>query len=133
MDDQLQRLRVRHKRTADVLGVRSMLRTTPRHDGSAHVELRDGCYHYVVTERDSELERRVATDENEILYWLASDLVFDLACDFELRNRTPGQDTRRLLFEKEVELLSSLDSAWAKRKREETAGILKLHPYDDLA
>jgi hypothetical protein len=53
---------------------------TARQDtGAAHVELTNDVYYYVVTERGGELERRATQSEDELLYWLASDAVFDAA------------------------------------------------------
>src|SRR6478672_8912480 len=67
--------------------------TVPQHDGSPHVEVVGGRYHYVVTERGLEHERRIAQDEDEILYWLLDDVTTGIALQFELENRIPGQDS----------------------------------------
>jgi hypothetical protein len=109
------------------------LQTTPQHDGSAHVEIVSGTYHYVVTERGSELERSVAKDKDELFYWLMSDVTFSIACDFEVNRRIAGQDSRRQLFDKNVELLGRLDQNWATRKELEYAEVLRNHPFVDEA
>ena len=105
--------------------------TTRQDTGAAHVELTNDVYYYVVTERGGELERRATQSEDELLYWLASDAVFDAASAYELKNRIPGRSFRRLLFEKEIELMSRFSAEWAERKRAEIGSILERSPYDD--
>lgn len=107
------------------------LHITPRHDGSAHVEVVGDLYNYVVTERGSEFERRPAADKDELLYWLFADVTFSLACDFEARHRISGEDSRRQLFSKQVELLKHLKAAWAEREQKEHEQILAEHPFQD--
>ena len=110
-----------------------IFRTSPADDGAAHVEYNGTAYHYVSTERGRENERRIATEEDEILYWLLSDIVFDLSCSFEVKHRVNGQSFRRLLFAKELELMRSLRPEWEMRKRSEINAILAKAPYDDVA
>ncbi len=113
------------------LGVRPIFRTYPADDGAAHVEFDGHFYHYVSCERGRENERRIASGEDEILYWLLSDIVFGLACDFELKHRVKGRSFRRLLFSKELELMRTLNVQWEVRKRNEINEILAKAPYDD--
>jgi hypothetical protein len=113
------------------LGVRPIFRTYPADDGAAHVEF-DGCfYHYVSCERGRENERRIASGEDEILYWLLSDVVFSVACDFELKHRVKGKSSRRLLFAKELELMRVLNVQWEARKRKEINEVIAKAPFDD--
>lgn len=127
----MQTLRKKLKQYGAVLGQKPILRTTPQHDGSYHVELVSGKYHYVRTERGAENERRIAKNEDEILFWLISDLVFDLACKHELKNRIPGQDFRRLLFSKRIELMGTVKPEWAERTQQDIQKVLAEHPYND--
>lgn len=102
-----------------------------RHTGSPHVEVSGDRLSYVVTERGSELERRTTTSQDDLLYWLASDMVFSLAGHYELNHREPGRDFRRVMFARELELMARLNSAWHDRKEAEIMGILARHPYRD--
>ncbi len=113
------------------LGVKAEMPTVPKQDGSAHIEFIDNQFHYKVTERGNEYEHRITSDENEALYWLISDLVFALATDFELKNRVPGQDFRRRLFSKEIELIEMLRLDWGARKRREIEKLVLKNPYKD--
>jgi hypothetical protein len=115
------------------LGARNQLKTTPRDDGSAHVEISAGRYHYVATERGSIREHRVTDDDDELLYWLMKDVTFELAMAYELRHRVQGQSFRRLLFSTQIELLQKVKPEWAEKKRVEIESILRVSPYDDAA
>jgi len=113
------------------LGTKRGVSSSAAHDGSAHVEFVDGSYQYVVMERGSELERRSAANADEVMYWLAKDASFELACSYEVRNRVASQDCRRLLFAKQVELLASANPSWAARMAREHHEILEAHPFRD--
>jgi len=104
---------------------------TPRGDGSPYVEVSDA-YYFVVEERGVELERRKTDDLDELLYWIFDGVTFSISCDFELRNRKPGEDPRRQLFAKQEALLSQLSTRWSARKLDEHRAILTRHPFNDV-
>ena len=104
---------------------------SPTHSGAPHVEIVGEEYHFVVTERGSEFERRKTKEPDELLYWFVSGDVSQLARDWELERRVEGKDSRRLWFEKEVELLRTLSPEWAKRKELYQNRVLKEHPFND--
>ena len=104
---------------------------TEQHDGSAHCETDGDEYLYVVTERGQTYETRRTWDPDELLYWLVSDLTFSMSCDFELKHRRPGEDSRRQLFAKNIGYMETISSAWAKRKKAELDAVLVEHPYND--
>lgn len=132
MSNSIENLCASYALYCDALGVQTTLRTKPQHDGSPHLEIHQNKYHFVVTERGSECERRISESEDEILYWFLSCLVFGLACNYELNHRVPGQSFRRLLFSKEVDLFEKLKPEWADLKRQEIKAILSENPYDDV-
>lgn len=103
----------------------------PTHNGDAHVEWIDGQFHYVVTERGAELHRRVAQDEEELLYWLFDDTTAAMA--YRTRpswwTRLRGGDPRRYRFAMHEALLHKLDPAWAQRKRRHHADVLQRYPF----
>jgi hypothetical protein len=105
--------------------------TSRTDDGSAHVELIDGKFNYVVTERGVEFDRRIALDESEVLYWLLSSVTAAIASQFELEHRIAGQDSRRQRFAKDVELLGRMDPSWAASKDLEYKQILARYPFRD--
>jgi hypothetical protein len=105
--------------------------TSARHDGSAHVECVGGEFNYVVTERGNEFERRRTVDPQELLFWLVSDLTWEMAAEWELQHRIEGEDFRRQLFRRDIELISRIDPEWARRKREKYEKILGEYPFND--
>ena len=131
MPEAIEQLQAKFKSICAAIGSSYKFHTTPQHDGSAHVEYVSGTYSYVITERGIEFERRATQSQDEVLYWLTSDAVFAMSCQFEFDNRISGQDVRRLMFAKKLELMSLVSPAWAKRKDQEQQEILAKHPYVD--
>jgi hypothetical protein len=96
-----------------------------------HIEVDSRGYHFVVEERGQELSRVTTEDLDELLYQVFQAVTHMLASDYESRHRIEGQDSRRLLFHRQVELLSRLSARWAERQAEEHRRILADHPFDD--
>jgi hypothetical protein len=95
------------------------------------VEIENGEYHFITTERGLELERSTTKDKDELLYWMISLSTFWMGVDFEFKNRIEEQDCRRIIFAKQIELMKRVDADWAKRKQKEIEAILAEHPYND--
>lgn len=100
-------------------------------DGSPHIEISKNEYHLVATERGLELSRQTTKSKDELLYWLVSQNTFWMAVEFEFANRIETQDSRRLIFMKQNELLSKASPGWADRRQNEIAEILKENPFLD--
>lgn len=96
-----------------------------------HIEIGAGQYHYVVVERGTEVLRKSTSDLGELLYWIFDGVTFTLACAYELEHRIPGQDFRRLMFSKRLELLASIDPEMGRRGSEAIAETLRNAPFDD--
>ncbi|MFY2762564.1 Imm63 family immunity protein [Arenimonas sp. MALMAid1274] len=111
----------------------SRLPTRPTNNGDAHVERLDGALHYVVTERGAELHRRVARDEDELLYWLMENVTWSLSNRMRQPwlSRLLGRDPRRHRFATHVKLLETLDPSWADRRRRHHAELLERYPFRD--
>jgi hypothetical protein len=89
-------------------------------------------YHYVYSERGSESIHKITDDTFEIRYWVVSPIVFTIAGFFERQNRIQGEDIRRLLFEKALEVMSTIGTSYRKRTEIYIDEVLKLHPYVDI-
>jgi hypothetical protein len=96
-----------------------------------HVEVDSRGYHLVVEDRGREQSRLTTQDVDELLFHIFKSTAFTLAGDYESRHRIEGQDSRRLLFQRQVELLSRLSSRWAEREAEEQRRVLAEYPFDD--
>jgi len=90
MSVSIQKLRTEYKSLCRELGTEGVLNTVPQAFGAPQVEIIGDNYHYVVCERGSEYERKTTTDKQELLYWLISDVVSEMAGDFELKHRIKG-------------------------------------------
>jgi hypothetical protein len=98
-----------------------------------HIEVDSHGYHYVIVERGQEI-KRVTTKDLDVLLWNTfKDVTFDMACKYSASHRREDEDFRRLMFQRQVELLSTLSPDWAGRKSKEHEKILAEHPYDDMA
>ncbi len=96
-----------------------------------HVEVGSVVYYYVVAERGQEYNRYAAFDLDELLQKIFTDVTFELSCKHELSHRITNQDSRRIIFQHQVELLSKLSPKWAERESQEHELILKRHPFND--
>jgi hypothetical protein len=54
-----------------------------------------------------------------------------MATAYELENRNPTEDFRRIYFVKNIELMEILDINYAKWLKAELDEILEKHPYSD--
>jgi hypothetical protein len=59
------------------------------------------------------------------------DITFFLAGQFELSHRKPLEDSRRIMFARQIELLEMLSADWAQRCASRHAIILTAHPFRD--
>ena len=97
-----------------------------------HIEVdKNGNLHFVVVERGKEIERKTTSEIDELLYWIFEDIVFSMASEYELNNRVTGMDTRRILFNKQVELLGMLSESWQQKLIYRHESILKNSPFND--
>jgi hypothetical protein len=101
--------------------------------GTPHIEVDARLYHYVSAERGAEFDRWSTADLDELLYAVFRSVTFDMACKYELHHRIAGQDFRRMLFEKQMELMSVLSQGWAGRLSREKKKLLEVFPFDDAA
>ncbi len=96
-----------------------------------HIEVDAGRYHYVVLECGEELSRITSTDLGELLYHVFAAITFELACKYELKHRIPHQDFRRLLFQRQVELLAMLSPKWSEIESQDHERILQQYPLPE--
>lgn len=101
--------------------------------GRPHIDVDAHGYHYIHAERGSEFARMTTQDLDELLYTALSGATFWMGVRYELRHRVVGQDCRRVMFQRQIELLTAVSPAWAQRRSAEIAGILSEHPLDDRA
>lgn len=132
----LSQLKAEIDRRAEIIGASQMELPTYGHTEDAarpHIEADSRGYHYVVVERGKEMSRLTTNDLDDLLYEVFRHTTFSLACQFELAHRINGQDCRRQMFQKQVELLSILSPKWGDQESQEHEEILCKHPFDDAS
>lgn len=102
--------------------------TTPQHDGSPHIEIENGRFQFVVTERGSESERVSNLSADDALYLLFDGITQHMATTYELKNRIPETDGRSVWFPYQERLMENLNPSWCERLREEHRLVLANHP-----
>lgn len=106
--------------------------TSPSNWGGAHIKIDKKGYHYIGTERGKEIEHKITNDSDELLYWLLDEVIFSMASEFELSHRIEGQDFRRILFAKSLELFELAGNPkWVEMYKKEVANVLKKNPFSD--
>jgi Immunity protein 63 len=99
--------------------------------GRPHIEVDWRGYHFVVVDLGREQSRFTTINLDDVLDLVFRDVVFSLASDYELAHRIETQDCRRMMFQRQIDLLLQLDGRWAERQAEEHRRILRKHPFDD--
>jgi len=79
--------------------------TSPTNTEYPHIEFRGNEYHFVVTDRGTEILRKKTTDVKELIFWLVEPDIFELAITWELKHRVKSQDPRRVMFAKQTEFM----------------------------
>lgn len=101
----------------------------PANDGSPYVAIDDDKFFYVSSERGYEISRKPISSLDELMYLTLEGAIFQMASSYELDNRVEGQDFRRILFAREIELMNKLNRKWGERCREKIEKILVSAPY----
>ena len=105
-----------------------MFHTSPQHDGSPHIEIANGRFQFVVTERGSEYERVGDLSADDVLYLLLDGITQQMATTYELQNRIPETDGRSVWFPYQEHLMERLNPSWGERLRDEHRRVLASHP-----
>ncbi len=88
-------------------------------------------YIYMFTEKGKTRDKKILTDETELLWNILNSVLFEKAMEYATSNRQNGKDFRRALFSKEIELFSLFGEDFKMRKTEEIEKILLKNPYSD--
>ncbi|QSE99208.1 Imm63 family immunity protein [Fulvivirga lutea] len=102
---------------------------TPKGDGHPCVKIEGSKFYLVYEESGIEHERKLAKDLNELMYYVFDDITYLMASDYELKNRESGEDPRKKLLEKQLELMNKISIPFAERLRTRISNILRVSPY----
>lgn len=86
-----------------------------------------GVMYVVLRERGVEIKRNFAGRIEDLLYLVFGYITSSMAYKYEAENRIENQDSRKVIFEKQIELLNILNEEWAKRQKWHLQQILKMN------
>ena len=90
-------------------------------------------YQYTINERNKEYEKTIFDNVDELLHKIFEGITFSIATEYEVENRILNQDSRRLIFQKQNELLRMLNTDWERINRSKQSIILEENPFDDFS
>lgn len=96
-----------------------------------YIYMENDKYYYVFTEKGKIREKKELVTEEDVLWYVLEVVLFNVAMDYAIKNRKKGEDFRRILFKKEIELYSRFGEIFKMRKVEAINKILECNPYID--
>ncbi len=91
----------------------------------------NGKYIYDCYERGSRSIHRTTTYIDEALYWVYYDIIHEIGFSYELENRKPLQDSRRIAFKKMNELFSVIGEPYRSMWGKKFEALMAVAPFDD--
>lgn len=89
-------------------------------------------YHIVSTNEKGKAGKHIQSSAlSEVLWIVLKFIIWRIAFKHAKENQVIGQDPRRIMFAKEIELFSKFGDEFGKRIDEEINQVLKEHPYVD--
>lgn len=88
-------------------------------------------YHYIIMERGREIKHYKSESLEDILYPLFRSITLALATKYELDHRNINEDSRKLRWKKQLELLETINVEFCDMRKKEIEEILKIAPYKD--
>ncbi len=127
--EEVQRLIYQYAKKIDIDKSKINLSCEKSYFAQPYLEIIDGRYHYVINEQGYEITRKVLENVEDFLYYFFESLVSEIAFAYELENRKENQDSRKVAFEKKIELMEKLNPLWKNRLESELYEILSKNPY----
>ncbi|MDL2274480.1 immunity 63 family protein [Oscillospiraceae bacterium OttesenSCG-928-G22] len=91
----------------------------------------DGYHYRTFGDKGNLINKPVTQSLVEITYRAIYDNVFWISTTYEVRHRVPGQDFRRLMFSKEMEMYTAIGPEYRDICETYLSEILEEVPYDD--
>ena len=88
-------------------------------------------YHWVVSGNSPSKTDVATTDSEELFYFVFQTLTEQMGLVYEILNRNPIWDYRRLAYSHQLEMLQKLNPQWKARRGKEIEESLKWYPYKD--
>jgi len=97
------------------------------------VEFKDDGFDWVSSERGYDIFRKHTRSLDELLFWIVSDVAFNMAVEYELHHRISGMDSRRIIFEKYILELNKINAEWAEKASGQLDLILLSNPFSSAS
>ena len=91
---------------------------------------KDG-YHYRYVERGIVQKHDISQTLFEITYLVMESQIFHMATNYERNNRINNQDSRRIIFEKVIQLFSEIGDDYKLKAESKIKNILEDFPFED--
>ena len=91
---------------------------------------KDG-YHYRYVERGIVQKHHITQSLFEVTYWVMESWIFSVAVEYERKHRITDQDSRRIIFQKELQLFEVLGHDYKYRAENDIKKILEDYPFRD--
>ncbi|NLN83599.1 MAG: hypothetical protein GX138_04465 [Firmicutes bacterium] len=95
------------------------------------IQIEDNAYHYRAFERGQCVEHRQTRSDNEALNWILQGYISGYSGAFELKHRVRYNDSRRIAYEKSMELFAFIGEPFEQINIDRINKILARFPYDD--
>jgi len=95
-------------------------------DSTAEVFIEENKYHFIVNGNQSSTENL-----EEFLYLVFQEMTKQMGHIYEVEHRNPKLDSRRIAFQRQLEILENLNEEWKKRREKEIEELLHWYPYND--
>lgn len=100
-------------------------------DGQTVYRFKEGAFEILYSERGNKQVICSTEEYSELVYLYIKSVTQSFALAWELNNRIEGQDSRRLWFSKQIELIGRLNLDWASKLESDINQILLQNPYND--
>lgn len=88
--------------------------------------------HLRTKERGNIIKDDAYTNVEEVCYLIMDSIVYKIATRYELTNRVKYQDSRRVVYAKQIELMGMISENFKIRKENEINNLLVISAYNDV-
>jgi len=98
-----------------------------------YVFQKNGKYFVSYSEKGSIFGEFCTTNPRDVLWEILNGISSSIAIEYAKNNRVQGQDFRRTLFRKEIEIMAEFGEDFKERKKRIINNILERFPYNDCS
>jgi hypothetical protein len=134
MQNNLAKIKTHVEKLASVIDVPGRLIPTFGDASECHpnIEVNEqGILTYEICERGKVSRVDYAFDPDHLLFLIFYDITFEMARTFAAANQQTEVDSRRILFQRQLELLGKLKLAWQQNAKENQDSIVIQFPFND--